>query len=618
MNTIEEDPVSPTSQPMRQTRSRGRKRRGTVTAPPPPPSASAAAAAAAAAATPASAEAGSDGRRQSIIPSMTTSKRLSTTLRMHDESGSHHSDKVGKLLKRYSHRLSDNGLGNAKLKKGAGKHDKYANGFLSPDNIPHPSERPQAISQPRRDADRGISVDHPSSSSSPSKKYIPNTKPVDDRATASAASTQPAAEKPVLIGLDEKNYPVPIRDFQDSSFDARQYVRSHLADSADYQVRDYLEKLRITREQIGKDMQKNLFNNYSQFVKISSEIMTLEQEIRYTRNMMNELCGLVVGMRLDKDAEKANASKDSKTEDSSVAMPILHQATRGDLVSNTPPPIPETPETRHHLIRSISSASLKNPPIIGHKATGNGNKEEQKIPEEQLLELDVMIAHRLMDDAVSTIERLKGDLEYEDIDPELIDRGDEVYDILAHDLASEFTSRKKIGKTIQLLIRLGYVDEARTQLLDSRSEIIRRRVDQVRKDSEDIAFYVSQVATISFTIIKSTIDIYRECFPAYNLASRIADWAYQEVHKYIDFFSETMKGVQPGSELYTRATAATRSQSDKLKDIGMSMNFLLNDVLNPHVPVTPQPSVQYADNTVYRNGSTPSTPGGHQLTIDVR
>lgn len=87
MNTIAEDPPSPTSQPMQPTRSRGRKRRGTVNAP--PLSASAAIAQ--------QAELGPDGRRQSVIPSMTASNRLSLSTRSHDEPGQT-SDMVRVLL----------------------------------------------------------------------------------------------------------------------------------------------------------------------------------------------------------------------------------------------------------------------------------------------------------------------------------------------------------------------------------------------------------------------------------------------------------------------------------------------------------------------------------------
>lgn len=203
------------------------------------------------------------------------------------------------------------------------------------------------------------------------------------------------AAMPLLIGLDEKNYPVAIRDFQDSAFDAKKYIQSHLGDSADYQVRDYLIRLRHTREQIGKDMQRNLFNNYSQFVKISSEIMTLEQEIRSTRNMMNELCSLVIGMRLDKDSAGISSTKESTKEDSSIALPILRQATRSDM-SHTPP-MQDKVEARQELVRSISSASSKSQ--LDKK---NGTRERQVL-EERLLELDVMIAHRHLEDAVSTI-----------------------------------------------------------------------------------------------------------------------------------------------------------------------------------------------------------------------
>ncbi|KAK9247847.1 Cullin repeat-like-containing domain protein [Lipomyces tetrasporus] len=526
---------------------------------------------------------GSHGPRQSMIPSMSSNvKGLSATGPEYD-----YHEKVGTLLKRYSTRISTSGFGSSKHKK-KGEKEKYKNAFLSPENFPIVAEpSPPHLPAARPPANRTNSRpgDAPFTPRQPTLVSASSSQPVQTLESGRAQNL------PVLSGLDEKKYLIPVTEFQDGKFDPQKYIQTQLMDSADYQVRDYLEKLRQTQEQLSKDMQRNLFNNYSQFVLISSEIRTLEQEIRSTRNMMNELSSLVVDMRIsDKDGDSTTGPKDGN-KDETVDMPILrkqttrHRNNSQASATNSVAPSPVLTSAPKGLLRSLSSASVGS---VNGKVKNRPVKPDA-ISEEQLMELDVLIAHRRTDAAIDIIRTLKVNTSEDEVDPDLKERADQVFDILAYDLTSEFTPRRQIIATSNLLLKLGYEDDVRTRFLQARSDIIGRRVDQVRKNPEDISFYVAQVATITFTLMKATIEIYKDCFTSNCMASRIVDWTYRHVEHYANFFATAMDGVRPQSEAFSRAVASTKKQSEQLKDIGMNMDFVLRDVLDPLADAPPLP-----------------------------
>ncbi|KAK9466496.1 Cullin repeat-like-containing domain protein [Lipomyces arxii] len=533
-----------------------RKRRGTISNAPP------------------TASSNNRAARESIIPSMSSSahRKGSTTV------DSHQHDKVGKLLKRYSTaRFPSTGFGGSMGKK-KGDNEKSRNDYSIPEDVPLILETSYSSITARQRQDPRAPAPHP-----PTKQPTLPSVPSQTAKTVPVLDRAPSLQS--IPGLDENNYTVAVKDFQDASFDPQKYVQSHLADSADYQLRDYLENLKRTDGQIIKDMQRNLFNSYSQFVQISSEITTLEQEIRDTRNMMNELSIMVTVMNSKDKDSNPNGTKDGSNADY-VDLPLLRrEAARradGSWISNSDsitsnPLLPSTSnaESVHRdILRSLSSASTnaKNGILVDPS-------KGQAIIDDQLTELDGMIAHRNIEDAVTLIEKLKVSVDKGDIDYELQDRIDQIYDILSYDLRSEFTGRKRLVYIIRILIRLGLERDARVAFLHARSKIIQTRIGELHKNPDDIPFYITQLATITFTLTRATIEIYQECFKAYHMSSSLVDWVRKQVEGYASLFSLTMEPFDFQSEQFIRSAAATKAQADQLVQIGMTMNHILKNVV---------------------------------------
>ncbi|KAK9462420.1 Cullin repeat-like-containing domain protein [Lipomyces oligophaga] len=541
----------------------------------------------------------SGGRRESVIPSMTTTSAnmagvQPTAEREHRD---HNSEKVGRLLKHYS-RLPASGFSSSTSSNSRGKKNKSKDGRGKDDRL---ERTPTAVANSGTDTSRTLQTQLQNFNLGSSNALISKNsvaKPTaagqanlpSQQAIVGAGNNSPETgvkRSAALPGLNESKYSVPVRVFQDSEFDPSQFVRRELGESADYQVRDYLEKLRVTRDQIEKDMQRNLFNNYSQFVKISSEIATLEQEIGRTRNMMTELCTLVDGMRADGDHRadgSANLSAVSGVgKDLNLAAAIgIEDGTAGEL------PILRQQATGGTGLMS-GGELLK---LIGYEdseiESGDGSEDGDlgEAMMERLMDLDVMLAHRQMDLAVSAIEELSRGLPLEELSSEVSSRSAEAYDILVHGIGSEFISRGKIVQSLRMLERLGYQEEAIREYLQARAKVTEKRISQAlqqlmgSRGSSDIVAIVGQMCMIGFTIIRVSVETYRECFPSYAMASRIADWTRSQVDAIVKTFLQITKakGIQRDSDIYRQAKQRMRSDGEQLREVGMDMDFMMADV----------------------------------------
>ena len=82
---------------------------------------------------------------------------------------------------------------------------------------------------------------------------------------------------------------VDIKALRDPKLVADQYVASVLGDATEDQIRDFEDSLRKLQNRAATDLQQNLMQNRTQFIKISKEAEKLKAEMRALRNLMSEL-----------------------------------------------------------------------------------------------------------------------------------------------------------------------------------------------------------------------------------------------------------------------------------------------------------------------------------------
>lgn len=68
-----------------------------------------------------------------------------------------------------------------------------------------------------------------------------------------------------------------------------QYVSNILSDATEDEIRDYEDALRKLKDRAATDLQQNVYQNRTQFIKISKEAEKLKGEMRALKNLMSEL-----------------------------------------------------------------------------------------------------------------------------------------------------------------------------------------------------------------------------------------------------------------------------------------------------------------------------------------
>ncbi len=80
-----------------------------------------------------------------------------------------------------------------------------------------------------------------------------------------------------------------MKALRDTKLAPDQYVAMILSDATEDEIRDYEESLRKLKSRASSDLQANVYQNRTQFIKISKEAEKLKAEMRSLKNLMSEL-----------------------------------------------------------------------------------------------------------------------------------------------------------------------------------------------------------------------------------------------------------------------------------------------------------------------------------------
>jgi hypothetical protein len=82
---------------------------------------------------------------------------------------------------------------------------------------------------------------------------------------------------------------VDVRALKDSNLQAEKYVQTILADATEADIMSYQNELQAVKQHASSDLQHNVYQNRTQFIKISKEADKLKSEMRTLRTLMSEL-----------------------------------------------------------------------------------------------------------------------------------------------------------------------------------------------------------------------------------------------------------------------------------------------------------------------------------------
>ncbi|KAH7394936.1 Cullin repeat-like-containing domain protein [Phaeosphaeria sp. MPI-PUGE-AT-0046c] len=98
---------------------------------------------------------------------------------------------------------------------------------------------------------------------------------------------------------------IDMKALRDPNLRAEQYVSSMLADASEEDIRRFQDELRKTKHRTSVDLQTNVYQNRTQFIKISKEAEKLKGEMRTLRQLMSDLTAT-----LEQTASASNTDND--------------------------------------------------------------------------------------------------------------------------------------------------------------------------------------------------------------------------------------------------------------------------------------------------------------------
>ncbi|KAI0726836.1 hypothetical protein C8Q72DRAFT_843279 [Fomitopsis betulina] len=195
-------------------------------------------------------------------------------------------------------------------------------------------------------------------------------------------------------------------------------------------------------------------------------------------------------------------------------------------------------------------------------------------------ELTVSIALREWEQAVGLVE--KGDTQLQEI-PSLAARltplRSQLTAALLQFLAQPTNRKSAVTRLIALLVRLKAGPAARNAFLQSREDLIRKRVRMIRFDGH-VGTYVGDLAVVVFTGIKHTADWFLSSFRENEVASFFIGWAKKQVEFYAEMFRKQVYSSDADRQTIEEAIRITQSQSRRsLEEYGIDFRFLLDKLL---------------------------------------
>lgn len=90
---------------------------------------------------------------------------------------------------------------------------------------------------------------------------------------------------------------VDVRALRDPNLRPEKYIAGLLGNASEQEIEEYQQSLKKMRNRTSIDLQQNVYQNRTQFIKISKEAERLKGEMRALKNLMSELKSNTTALR---------------------------------------------------------------------------------------------------------------------------------------------------------------------------------------------------------------------------------------------------------------------------------------------------------------------------------
>lgn len=144
---------------------------------------------------------------------------------------------------------------------------------------------------------------------------------------------------------------------------------------------------------------------------------------------------------------------------------------------------------------------------------------------------------------------------------------------LVRQMCATSAFRVKTRAIVGWLVRLGFEGLASTAFLAARSDVVRIRLSQCA-DTGHLVTYLSQIAYITFTLVRHTVGVYQACF-GQGATSAVVKWAVEVVEGFNAVLGRQMGRLERGSEERVLVVERARECARGLEEVGIDFRGLV-------------------------------------------
>ncbi|KAJ9091615.1 hypothetical protein QFC21_007155 [Naganishia friedmannii] len=152
---------------------------------------------------------------------------------------------------------------------------------------------------------------------------------------------------------------------------------------------------------------------------------------------------------------------------------------------------------------------------------------------------------------------------------------------VSDDLSNPDVRKSEVIDLTSFLTRLGEAQASREAFLRARKELLGRRTRMIGYHG-DVPTYISELAIVTFTILKHTSDWYLAALQDNNMVSGFVDWCQVEVEEFVKSFRRQVYGPSEDPFVIRDSLQVVASDNRKLmREAGLDFTFLLSTLLQP-------------------------------------
>ncbi|CAD6893755.1 unnamed protein product [Tilletia controversa] len=359
-----------------------------------------------------------------------------------------------------------------------------------------------------------------------------------------------------------RNPAVDLNLLTKSKFDPEAYLRATLNNHSEEGLREFQSTLESTQAAAHSDLRRIIFRNYKDFINISKEVSTLENDTLELKELLAEWRQLPDALQLVDNQEATSKQRKGMSESSN--------------------------DTPHKAYGNLGTSNRQ-----------MNSNHPSRVLNDLTDDLAVKIALREWESAADLVEKGKemlatishSDPEYMDLSSMLSRRISELVAAVSLSLSAHLSKKSIVVSNASIMLRLGQGERARELFLEARTELLRKRTRMIKFEG-DVSLYISELALVYFTLIKNTSEWYMSAFKDNWMASGYVKWAAAQIQAYAEIFRRQVYGVaDQDRRVVQEALEITRSSSAQLKEVGLDFGFLIEELLRPAGLERPIPSL---------------------------